>query len=293
MSATGLKIGFIGLGIMGKAMAHNLCKAGNTVTVWNRTLSKCDELKAAGAEVASSPADVVRTSQYTFGMLSDPAAARDVFFSDNGVLAGLSEGKVYIDSSTVDEQCAMDISAAVAKAGARFLEAPVSGSKPQATSGTLIFLCGGDEALYQEVSPMLDVMGKAKFLVGGVGAGARMKLVVNMIMGTTLNALAEGMQLSDKASLDSAVLLDVLGLGAMNSPMFAGKGKAMLAHSYDPNFPLKHQQKDMRLALEMAEKVGAGELKVAAAANANFIKAKEQGLGDKDFSAVRDVIGTD
>jgi 3-hydroxyisobutyrate dehydrogenase-like beta-hydroxyacid dehydrogenase len=277
---------------MGKGMASNLIKAGYTVTVWNRSANKMEELVKSGANAALSPADVVRASQVTFGMLADPAAAVDVVFSEKGVLAGVGSGKVYIDCSTVDEDCSKKIGAAIVKSGARFMEAPVSGSKGPAESGTLIFLCAGDRSVFDETVPILNKMGKASHFLGEVGAAARMKLVVNMVMGSTLCALAEGVNLADHAGLSSASLLEILGQGAMASPLFAAKGKAMLAHEYPVNFPLKHQEKDMRLALSLAEQVGvAPTTNVAAAAHSHFKLASNKGLGDSDFSAVREVGG--
>ena len=216
-------------------------------------------------------------------------AARSVVFSEDGALSALDATKGYIDCSTVDETCSTDIGKAVTSRGARFLEAPVSGSKGPAEAATLVFMCAGTESLYEEVGPFLEKMGKAKFFLGETGRAARMKLVVNMIMGSMVTGLSEGVSLASQSQLDVAMLLEVLSLGAMASPLVAVKGKNMNEHSYAPNFPLRLMQKDMRLALELADKVGCAPLTVAAAANAKFVEAKAQ-HGDKDMAAVHEVI---
>ncbi|KAL6762565.1 6-phosphogluconate dehydrogenase [Haematococcus lacustris] len=281
------RLGFAGIGIMGLAMARNLLAAGYAVNVWNRNASKCSELVEAGAQLSSSPAELARQSDVTFAMLSDPPAALAVACGPQGVAAGLAPGKGYVDVSTVDAATSAAIAQAVRSAGALFLEAPVSGSKKPAEDGKLIFLAAGDKALFDAATPALDVMGKASFYLGEVGAGANMKLVVNMIMGSTMVAFAEGLALAGKAGLKQADVLEVLGLGAVAAPMFAMKGPAMIQSdsSFPPAFPLKHQQKDMRLAITLGDEL-AQPLPLAAAANSVYVQARGQGLGELDFSAV-------
>lgn len=277
---------------MGLAMANNLLKAGYEVVVWNRNADKCAPLVAAGAKLASTPAEVAKRSDYTFAMLSDPPAALEVACGTNGIVSGLSAGKGYVDVSTIDVDTARSIAAAVRGTGASFLEAPVSGSKGPAEQGKLIFLTAGDESLFSAVAAPLDVMGKAKFYLGEVGAGAKMKLVVNMVMGSTMAAFAEGMVLADKSGLKSEDLLEVLSLGAIACPMFALKGPGMAkGGSYPPAFPLKHQQKDMRLALLLGDELSLA-LPVAATANAQYLAARGEGRGDEDFCAVIEAVRT-
>ncbi|WIA09375.1 hypothetical protein OEZ85_008781 [Tetradesmus obliquus] len=280
-------VGFLGLGIMGTAMCRNLLKCGafSKVIVWNRTASKCDELVAEGAVAASSPAEVVQQADITFGMLADPEAALKAALGPAGVAEGVSAGKAYVDMSTVDEATSQQIAAAVAAKGGRFLEAPVSGSKKPAIDGQLIILAAGDEALFKECEAAFSAMGKRSLFLGAVGAGARMKLVVNMVMGSMMGAFCEGMALADRAGLAQSDLLDVLGLGAMANPMFALKGPALQQRQYPPAFPLKHQQKDMRLALALGDALDQ-PLPVAAAANEAYKQAKSKGYADADFAAV-------
>uniref|UniRef100_A0A1J3FYA7 Glyoxylate/succinic semialdehyde reductase 1 n=1 Tax=Noccaea caerulescens TaxID=107243 RepID=A0A1J3FYA7_NOCCA len=284
-----MEVGFLGLGIMGKAMSMNLLKHGFKVTVWNRTLSKCDELVEHGASVCESPAAVIKKCKYTIAMLSDPSAALSVVFDKDGVLEEICDGKGYIDMSTVDAETSLKINEAITGKGGRFVEGPVSGSKKPAEDGQLIILAAGDKALFEESIPAFDVLGKKSFFLGQVGNGAKMKLIVNMIMGSMMNAFSEGLVLADKSGLSSDTLLDILDLGAMTNPMFKGKGPAMNKSSYPPAFPLKHQQKDMRLALALGDE-NAVSMPVAAAANEAFKKARSLGLGDLDFSAVIEAV---
>ncbi|KAG0499859.1 hypothetical protein HPP92_004550 [Vanilla planifolia] len=249
-----MEVGFLGLGIMGKAMALNLLRSGFKVTVWNRTLSK-------------------------------------VVFEKDGILEQIGEGKGYIDMSTVDVDTSSRINEAITNKGGRFLEAPVSGSKKPAEDGQLVILAAGDKVLYDEVVPAFNVLGKKTFFLGSVGSGAKMKLVVNMVMGSMMNALSEGLSLAVSSGLNQETLLEVLDLGAIANPMFRLKGPAMIQASYPPAFPLKHQQKDMRLALALGDK-NAVSLPVAATANEAFKRARGRGLGDLDFSAVHEIVKT-
>jgi 3-hydroxyisobutyrate dehydrogenase len=281
--------GFLGLGIMGSAMAANLLKAGYDVTVWNRSPGKCAPLVAAGARRGASPRAVAETCDITFAMLADPAAAHAVCFGPEGVLAGIGAGRGYVDMSTVDAVTSVAIGEAIVAAGGRFLEAPVSGTKKPAEDGTLIILTGGDRGLFEEAAPALDRMGKLRLFLGATGQGARMKLVVNMIMGVMMTAFCEGLALAQKGGLDGAQLLEVLDTGALANPMFRGKGAMLLQGEFPTSFPLKHMQKDLRLAVALGDEL-AQPLPSAAAANETFKRARAAGLADADFAAVFKVV---
>lgn len=284
-----MEVGFLGLGIMGKAMAMNLLRNGFKVTVWNRTVSKCNELVAHGAAVGETPAAIIKKCKITIAMLSDPAAALSVVFGEDGVLGQIDSSKGYIDMSTVDAETSTKISEAIVFKGGHFLEAPVSGSKQPAETGQLVILAAGEKELYDEAVPAFNVLGKKSFFLGHVGNGAKMKLVVNMVMGSMMNAFSEGLVLAEKSGLDPHSLLDVLDLGAIANPMFKMKGPPMISNNYALAFPLKHQQKDMRLALALGDE-NAVSMPVAAAANEAFKKARSIGLGDHDFSAVYETV---
>nr|XP_010924997.1 glyoxylate/succinic semialdehyde reductase 2, chloroplastic isoform X1 [Elaeis guineensis] len=283
------RVGFLGLGIMGTPMAVNLLKAGCDITVWNRTKSKCDHLINLGAKYESSPTEVASSCNVTFAMLAEPESAIDVACGTNGAAKGMSPGKGYVDVSTVDGATAKLINKHIKDTGALFLEAPVSGSKKPAEDGQLIFLAAGDASLYETVAPLLDVMGKSRFYLGEVGNGAAMKLVVNMIMGSMMASFSEGLLLSEQVGLDPNVLVKVISQGAISAPMYSVKGPSMVKASYPTAFPLKHQQKDLRLALGLAESVSQ-PIPIAAAANELYKAAKFHGLGDQDFSAVIEAL---
>jgi len=283
------KFGFIGLGIMGKAMALNLVKAGFDVTVWNRNPDKCAELVAQGASQGRTPREVATSCDITITIVSDPAAALAVCNGPDGVAAGISAGRSYIDMSTVDDATSQIIAAAITQAGGRFLEAPVSGTKKPAEDGTLIILAAGDKSLYDDALPAFEVMGKMSPFLGEVGQGAKMKLAVNMIMGGMLSIFSEGMSLGLKAGLDGTQMLDILDAGAMANPMFKGKGAMLLAEDYSTSFPLKHMQKDMRLAVALGDKLDL-PLPTAAIANEAFKQARKAGYADEDIAAVYKVV---
>ncbi|XP_058193928.1 glyoxylate/succinic semialdehyde reductase 2, chloroplastic isoform X2 [Rhododendron vialii] len=292
------RVGFLGLGIMGSPMAQNLIKAGRSngdcrcrcdVTVWNRTESKCSPLISLGAKYKSSPKEVAASCDVTFAMLADPQSALDVACGEDGAAKGLSPGKGYVDVSTVDGATSKLIGTRIKATGALFLEAPVSGSKKPAEDGQLIFLTAGDRSLFETVAPLLDIMGKSRFFLGDVGNGAAMKLVVNMIMGSMMASFSEGLLLSERVGLDPKVLVEVVSQGAISAPMFSMKGPSMVQSLYPTAFPLKHQQKDLRLALGLAESVSQ-PTPIAAAANELYKVAKSRGLSDEDFSAVIEAL---
>ncbi|CAN4086956.1 unnamed protein product [Withania somnifera] len=201
----------------------------------------------------------------------------------------ISLGANYVDVSTVDGETSKLICEHIRATGAHFLEAPVSGSKKPAEDGQLIFLTAGDSVLYEKAAPLLDIMGKSRFYLGEVGNGAAMKLVVNMVMGSMMASFSEGLVLSEKVGLDPSVFVEVISQGAISAPMYAVKGPSMVKSSYPTAFPLKHQQKDLRLALGLAESVSQ-PIPIAAATNELYKVAKSHGLSDQDFSAVIEAL---
>jgi len=283
------KIGFLGLGIMGTAMATNLVRAGFKVTVWNRTQEKCRPLAKLGANQADSPCEVASRSDITFAMLADPVAAKEVCFGEQGVIQGIREGGGYVDMSTVDDITARMINDAVCKAGGRFVEAPVAGTKKPAEDGTLIILAAGDHSLYEEAKPAFEVMGKMCPYLGDVGQAARMKLVVNMVMGGMMTTFCEGMALGRRGGLEGAQILEIIAASALANPMFAGKGALLLNKDFPASFPLKHMQKDLRLAVSLGDQLGQ-PLPSAATSNETFKLAMKKGYADHDFAAVFNVI---
>ena len=283
------KYGFLGLGIMGLPMAKNLLASGCALTVWNRSGEKCAPLVEAGAKQADTPAAVVAASDITFAMVAGPEASRELFFMENGVQVAIEEGKGYVDSTTVDPGTSLELHQAISERGGRFLEAPVSGSRKPAKDGNLIFLCAGHSSLYQECLQPFEVMGRKSFFLEEVGNAARMKLVINMIMGTMMAGFSEGLALGAKSGLQPAQIIEVLRHGTIGNPMFALKGPLMIEDTFTTAFPLKYMQKDMRLALELGDEL-AQSLPVSGTANANYIRSRNLGFGDEDFSAILKAI---
>jgi glyoxylate/succinic semialdehyde reductase len=285
-----MNIGFIGLGIMGSAMAANLVKAGFKVTVWNRSADKCQPLVAAGACAADSPRAVAEVSDILFAMMATPAAVESVREGDDGIIAGLRPGTGYVDMSTVDAETSLESARLAHEAGALFLEAPVAGSRKPAEDATLTIMAAGDLGLYDSSLPILEKLGRKILFLGETGNASRMKLANNLVMGGMLTALCEGMALASGSGLDTAQLLEVLDSGAVSNPMFRLKGPQIAANGEFPAaFPLRHMQKDLRLALRLGEDVGQ-PLFATATINELYKAALAEGLGDADFAAVSRVI---
>jgi len=282
-------MGFLGMGIMGQPMARNLLNKGFHLVVWNRDADKCRSLVEAGALAEASPAKVVAKTDVTFAMLADPAAAESVCFGPEGVLEGMKTGKAYVDLSTVDDFTSKNIDQAITESGGRYLEAPVSGSKGPAENGQLIILAAGDRALFDELESAFAALAKKSVFLGEVGQGARMKLVVNMVMGGVMGAFCEGLALGEKCGLKAEGILEILAAGAMSNPMFAGKGPQIIAQNFSPAFPLKHMHKDLRLAGELAAQTGQ-RLDISLSALRVFDDAMQAGLGDDDFCAVSKTV---
>ena len=285
-----MKIGFVGLGIMGSAMAVNLLKAGFQVTLWNRSPDKYAPLQVLGATVAPSPRAVAEESDLLIAMMATPEAVRAVRDGDDGIVAGLSVGNGFIDMSTVDAETSRESQLLVHDKGALFLEAPVAGSRKPAEDATLTIMTAGDRELYDSALPVLEKLGKKLLYLGHVGKASAMKLANNLVMGGALAALCEGLALAEKSGIDPSQLLEVLDSGAVANPMFRLKGPQIVANgTFSAAFPLKHMQKDLRLALRLAEESGL-PLFATAASNELFKAAMAAGCGDEDFAAVSRVI---
>lgn len=279
------KIGFIGLGLMGKPMALNLVKAGFAVTVWNRTASRADELVSAGAKLAASPREVTADADLLITIVSDPPALEEVLWGANGAMQSLRRGSTYVDSSTVSPDLAQKIAAACTERGVRFLDAPVTGGDWGAKKGELIFMAGGDAATLAEAEPVLKVLGKKWFHLGANGAGQTIKLAMNLILALQVDALAEGLALVTAAGLQGEKLVEVLQSSMARSGVLDVKSQNLLKGEYTPSFPLRLMHKDMTLALELARQVSV-DLPATAAAYKTYSKVKDEAKEDLDYSAV-------
>jgi 2-hydroxy-3-oxopropionate reductase len=279
------KIGFIGLGLMGKPMALNLVKAGFHVTVWNRTASRADELVAAGAKRAASPRDVAADADFLISIVSDPPALEEVLWGPDGAMQALRRGAIYMDSSTVSPDLARKIAAACTERGVRFLDAPVTGGDWGAKKGELLFMAGGDAATLTEAEPVLKVLGKRWFHLGENGAGQTIKLAMNLILALQVDALAEALALVTAAGLQGEKLVEVMQSSMARSGVLDVKSQNLLKGEYTPSFPLRLMHKDIKLALELAKQVSV-DLPAAAAAYKTYSKVKDDAKEDLDYSAV-------
>jgi 3-hydroxyisobutyrate dehydrogenase-like beta-hydroxyacid dehydrogenase len=222
--------------------------------------------------------------------MATPEAVTAVRDGSDGIIAGLRQGKGYVDMSTIDVETSRDSARLARERGALFLEAPVAGSRKPAEDGLLTIMAAGDRPLYDRSLPALERMGKKILFLGEEGNGARMKLANNLVMGGMMAAFAEGVALASRSGLDPGQLLEVLDAGALTNPMFRLKGAVVAANDRFPvAFPLKHMQKDLRLALRLAEQIGL-PLFTTATVNELFKEALANGLGDADFAAVSRVI---
>ena len=277
-----MRVAFCGLGRMGVPMAARLLGAGHDVTVWNRTAERAGPLREKGAAQADSPADAAGRAEVVVTMLADAEALEQVVFGGNGVAAGMSSGATLMEMSTVGPEGVRSLASRL-PAGVDALDAPVLGSVPQATEGTLKIFVGGDAAVDERCRPVLDPMGTPRHL-GALGAGAAMKLVANSTLGALMCGLAEALALADALGLEQDAVLDILAESPIGTTV---KSKRPLIESdtYRPNFSLALAAKDLRLVAEAAEQAGV-ELRLSTAARSWFERADAAGLGALDYSAV-------
>ncbi len=241
------RVGFVGLGIMGKAQAANLLKAGFPLTVYNRTRSKAEELGESGAAVADTPADVARNSDITITMVSDSPDVEQVIRGEGGVIEGAASGSVVIDMSTISPQVTQDIAKVLGEKGVEMLDAPVSGGSWGAIQGTLSIMVGGNKAVFDRCMPVFEAMGKTIIYTGGNGMGQVTKLVNQIIVGGTLAAVCEGLVFGAKAEIDLDPVFEAVAGGAAGSWQLQNLGSRLLKRDFDPGFMVKLMHKDLRL----------------------------------------------
>ncbi|XP_067344658.1 cytokine-like nuclear factor N-PAC isoform X5 [Channa argus] len=285
ITPTDKRIGFLGLGLMGSGIVSNLLKMGHVVTVWNRTAEKCDLFIQEGARLGRTPAEVASTCDITFSCVSDPKAARDLVLGPSGVLQGIRPGKCYIEMSTVDPETITELSQVITSRGGRFLEAPVAGSQQLSNDGMLVILAAGDRTVYEDCSSCFQAMGKTSFFLGEAGNAARMMLILNMVQGSFMATIAEGLTLAQATGQSQQTFLDILCQGQMASTFVDQKCQNILQGNFKPDYYLKHIQKDLRLAISMGDMAN-HPTPMAAAANEVYKRAKALDQSDNDISAV-------
>jgi len=284
-----MRVGYIGLGIMGGGMARNLIKKGHAVTVWNRSAERTAPLREAGAAVAGSPRALAAGAEVVCTCVSDPAALTAVSEGPDGFLAGLKPGTLVIDFSTVGPAAVQALAAACQAREARFLAAPVTGSKGGAAAGTLLLMCGGPADTFAAAQPVLAAVGSKAILVGDVEQAAQMKLIGNLMLAHMLEALSEGCALAAAAGIGVDKMLEVVQASGYASPFWDFKGKALAARDFSTNFSVDLMHKDLTLAMDLGHQRGV-PLPGAAAIREVYQLARAQGLGQQDIAATAAVI---
>jgi len=282
-------IGFIGLGIMGKPMARNLIRAGYSMVVHNRGRGPVDELAKEGAKAGSSAKDVAQQSDVIITMLPDSPDVEAVVLGNDGVLEGLKPGATLVDMSTIKPATARRVADEVRKKGGKALDAPVSGGEKGATEATLSIMVGGPQDVFDAVLPIFQALGKNIVLVGESGAGQIAKAANQLVVGVTIEAVAEALALASAAGVDPAKVRAVLLGGFAQSKILDVHGQRMLDGNYVPGFKAKLHQKDMRIVTQTAQEVGldvpGGQLALD-----RFTELVDGGGGDEDHSALRTLL---
>jgi 3-hydroxyisobutyrate dehydrogenase-like beta-hydroxyacid dehydrogenase len=275
-------LAFVGLGQMGLPMAGRLIDAGHDLVVWNRSPEKAKPLVERGARLADAPADAARAAQAVFTMLATPEALEEVVFGSGGLAEGMQEGHTLVEMSTVGPDVVRVIAERLPD-GVAVIDAPVLGSVPRATDGTLQVFVGADPVLAERWMPVLEAFGQPIHM-GPPGSGAAMKLVTNSILGALMSGLAEALTLADAFALDQSTVLDILAESAIGATVKSKRDK-IESGRFAPNFKLSLALKDLRLVTAAAQNAGL-QLPLAMAARAWFEVSDAEGLGSYDYSAV-------
>ncbi len=278
-------IGFLGLGHMGSLMVERLMEHGYTLSVYDRTKEKTQEVAQKGATSVDTPRDLGKSADVIISMVTDNAALDAVMYGDDGVLAGVQpQHTILVDMSTVSPETSRHLFQAAKEHGVEMLDAAVSGSTPQVQEGSLVYFVGGDEATYQQCKPILEALSKNTFYMGESGKGTTMKMVVNTMLGLELQALAEAIALGEKAGLDRKQLLDVLGQTTVIAPAHKAKLANAERKEYPVNFALATMRKDFSLIMRLAAELSVA-MPATAAAEQMYAAALAQGH-DEDFSVM-------
>ncbi|MCQ4638282.1 NAD(P)-dependent oxidoreductase [Anaerovorax odorimutans] len=278
-------IGWIGLGNMGNPMCKNLVKAGHEVTVWNRTKSKAKDVLAMGAAWETSPKAVAQKADYIFIMVSNGAILKKVVLGENGICDGLTEGKIVIDMSTVSPEESLPVNEAVKMKKCRFLRSPVTGSVVPAEKGLLGLLLSGDRTAFEEVEPVLDVLGKNKYWIGAKEEARVMKIALNTMVGNTTQLLAEAVTLAEKAGINVETCMEVISGSAVGNLIVQSKIDAINEGKYEPAFSVKMMLKDFDLALDAAKQYETS-LPVTALTRQFYEETVASGRGDEDYAVL-------
>jgi len=278
-------ISYLGLGTMGSGMASNLLKAGYELTVWNRSVDKCEPFARKGARVADIPADAIRDVDLVMYSLSNDQAVEEVVFGAKGILSEINEGQIAIDMSTVLPATSLREQEAYLKHGVDFLDAPVFGSKQESADAKLWILAAGNKAIFEKVKPVLEHLGQTVHYFGKNGNAVAMKLVGNLIVALEMEALAEGLVLAQKAGLDLKTVMEVVKAADFRSPLLMSNGQNILKRDFSTSFALNLMLKDAGLIEKFAEGLRS-PIPALRVAERNLASAVALGFGKENASAL-------
>jgi 3-hydroxyisobutyrate dehydrogenase-like beta-hydroxyacid dehydrogenase len=274
---------------MGQRMAPHFLEKGYTLTVWNRTASKCEPLRQQGAAVATTPKALAEASDVVFSCVSDPAAVERLVFAEDGLLQGIRSGFRYVETSTIAPDLARRVDAAFRSRGASMLEAPVTGSKNGAQNAALLLMTGGSREIHDELLPLLQVIGSKAIYCGEIGAASFVKLLGNTYISFMLEALAETSVLAKKADIPLETVLEVVMASGFASPYYTFKGGALIKRDFDQHFSIDLLVKDQNLMLDEATSLGASMPGLIAIRDV-CQQARDQGHGQDDIIGVAKVL---
>jgi 3-hydroxyisobutyrate dehydrogenase-like beta-hydroxyacid dehydrogenase len=279
-----IQIGFIGLGLMGSRLTQRLHSAGWNVHAWNRSRGPADVLGREGVVIAASVADLVVGSDLVLSSLANDEAVHSVYFANGGVFSAAKRGTIILEMSTISPELSRLLHRQACALGINLLDVAVSGSTPAVEAGTITLLAGGHQKTFEQCAPVFESIAKQWFLMGPGSSGVQMKLVVNLLLGLDMQAIAEAVSLGEHLKIDRNLMLDVLSKTAVIPPAFVGKFQKIKSGDYSPEFPLRLMSKDMDLAMNAARNAGA-VLPAAAAAQA-VLASNVAASGDLDLAVI-------
>jgi 3-hydroxyisobutyrate dehydrogenase-like beta-hydroxyacid dehydrogenase len=280
-----MRVAFLGLGIMGRSMASNLVKAGNEVTVWNRTPGK----EVEGAKTAQTPAEASQGAEVVWMCVADTDAVEQILFGEGGVEQALTQGMTVVDSSTISPSATLSFAERVRAKGAEYVDAPVTGSKIGAESGQLVFIVGAEPAVIERLQPLFSAMGKTTLRMGSTGKGQAAKIGMNLMIATMYEGFAEALVLTSKLGVESENMLQLIQSSMVRSGVVDYKAPFVLKRDFTPNFPLRLMHKDLKLMLDAARetRVKLPELETVEEV---YDIAAEEGFGDRDYASTLELL---
>lgn len=280
------KVAFIGLGVMGYPMAGHLKNSGYEVCVYNRTAAKAQQwVTEYGGRSAPTPKLAAQDCEIVFCCVGNDDDVRHVVLGDEGVLAGLKTGGILVDHTTASAELARELAAIAQQQGKYFIDAPVSGGQAGAENGVLTIMCGGEQAIFDQVAPVMDAYARFSQLMGEVGSGQLAKMVNQICFVNTVQGLAEGLNFAQKAGLDTDKLIETISKGAAGSWQMDNRGKTMCAREFDFGFAVDWLRKDLGMAFEEAEKIGA-DLTITKQLDGYYQEVQEMGGNRWDTSSL-------